>query len=374
MVTWFTATPEILPAPTLSRAPFGVNSEGKLVELFTISNNKGMKVQITNFGGKVVSMLVPDRNGALADVVLGYSAYPEWESGNPYFGALIGRYANRIANGRFAIDGKTYQLAINNGPNALHGGPNFGFHNVLWSAREIYKDDASGIELFYSSPDGEEGYPGKLDVRVTYLLNNNNELIIRYHAQTDQATPVNLTHHSFFNLRGAGNGDILSHNLIINADVFTPVDSTLIPTGELRPVTETPFDFTFFRTIGEKIDQKDAQIEYGNGYDHNYILRLNNNVKNELKLAATVIEPESGRRMDVLTTEPGLQFYSGNFLDGSDKGKCGHAYNFRTAFCLETQHFPDSPNKGNFPNTILRQGESYRSETIYRFSLSLNQN
>jgi aldose 1-epimerase len=328
-----------------------------------------MKVQITNFGGKVVSVYVPDRNGVLADVVLGYSAYPEWETGNPYFGALIGRFANRIANGRFCIDGETFQLALNNGPNALHGGPKYGFHNVLWSAKEICDEDACGIELSYTSADGEEGYPGILDVRVVYLLNDKNELIIRYFAKTNRPTPVNLTHHSFFNLRGAGNGDILSHSLMINADSFTPVDSTLIPTGELCPVVGTPFDFTSFHTIGDRIGQNDIQLEYGNGYDHNYVLNKNNDLVGKLQLAATVLEPESGRRMDVMTTEPGMQFYSGNFLDGSDVGKEGHRYSLRSAFCLETQHFPDSPNHANFPNTILYPGADFVSETVYKFSV-----
>jgi aldose 1-epimerase len=355
--------------PKVSNTQFGINADGKPVTIFTLSNNNGMKVQITNFGGKVVSIFAPDRDGFSADVVLGYATYPEWEAGNPYFGALIGRFGNRIANGKFSIDRETYQLALNDGPNALHGGPKFGFHNVLWGAKEIRYGDAYGIELSYTSPDGEEGYPGNLDVRVVYLLNDQNELIIRYFANTDRPTPVNLTHHSFFNLRGAGSGDILGHNLMINADLFTPVDSTLIPTGELRPVAGTPFDFASFRTIGERIAHKDAQLEYGKGYDHNFVLNKNIDLAGKLQLAATVLEPESGRRMDVLTTEPGLQFYSGNFLDGSDIGKAGLRYTFRSAFCLETQHFPDSPNKANFPNTILLPGVDFISETVYKFSI-----
>jgi len=352
-------------APTVTRAPYGTNAEGKAVDLFTLTNGKGMKVLITNFGGKVVSIFAPGRKGAMADVVLGYDTYPEWEKGNPYFGALIGRYGNRIAKGRFTLDGKEYKLATNNGPNALHGGPLRGFHNVLWDAKEVRMQGGAGVELSYVSPDGEEGYPGKLETKVTYLLNNQNELAITYGASTTKPTPVNLTHHSFFNLRGAGAGDILGHRLTICADAFTPVDATLIPTGELRPVAGTPFDFRTPHAIGERIGQKDAQLGYGNGYDHNFVLRP----ENGLRLAATVVEPESGRRMDVLTTEPGLQFYAGNFLDGSDKGKGGRVYNFRTAFCLESHHFPDSPNQPKFPNTILRPGETYRSHTVYRFSV-----
>jgi aldose 1-epimerase len=328
-----------------------------------------MEVKITNFGGKVVSIVVPDKNGTLGDVVLGYSTYPEWEKGNAYFGALIGRYGNRIAGGRFSIDGVAYQLAVNNGPNALHGGPQFGFNNVLWGIREVFLEGAGGIELTYTAPDGEEGYPGTLDVSVIYLLNNQNELIIRYAAKTDKATPINLTHHSFFNLRGAGNGDILDHSLMICADAFTPIDSDLIPTGELRPVAGTPFDFRDFHKIGERINEKYDQLEFGNGYDHNFVLRPNAGPENTPRLAAVVFDPESGRQMETLTTEPGMQLYTGNFLDGSDVGKGGLSYGARTAFCLETQHFPDSPNKPHFPNTILRPGVEFRSETIYRFSV-----
>jgi aldose 1-epimerase len=341
------------------------------VFLFTLSNTKGVEAQITNFGGKLVSLLVPDRNGDLADVVLGYSTYPEWESGNPYFGATIGRYANRIALARFELEGKEYQLAKNNGPNALHGG-HMGFHNVLWEAKELQDrgGETCGLMLSYTSIDGEEGYPGNLKAQVTYLLSNNNELIIRYWAQTDQATPLSLTHHSFFNLRGAGQGDILGHRLMLDAGSFTPIDATLIPTGEIRPVLGTPFDFTNFRAIGERIDEDDIQLSYGSGYDHNFVLRQESGWSDggQLRLAAIVHEPESGRKMEVLTTEPGIQFYSGNFLDGSDIGKGGRAYGRRSAFCLETQCFPDSPNKSHFPNSILRKGETFNSETVYRFS------
>jgi len=348
------------PQKSVARKPFGTGPQGKKVLIFTLSNRKGVQAQITNFGGKLVSLLVPDKKGEMADVVLGYSTYPEWEKGNPYFGATIGRYANRIALGRFELDGKVYQLATNNGPNTLHGGPN-GFHNVVWDAKELKE---GGVRFSYTSKDGEEGYPGNLKVQVTYLLSNENELTIKYSAKTDRATPLNLTHHSFFNLRGAGQGDVLGHRLMINADAFTPIDQTLIPTGELRSVSGTPFDFTTFRAIGERIDDDDVQLKHGSGYDHNFVVRGDG----QLRLAAVVEEPESGRKMEVLSTEPGMQFYSGNFLDGSDVGENGRPYGHRSAFCLETQHFPDSPNKSHFPNTILRKGEVFNSETVYRFS------
>ncbi|MDR2697550.1 MAG: galactose mutarotase [Holophagales bacterium] len=354
---------------SIFRSPFGADEQGRRVELFTLSNSGGMAVQITNFGGKLVSLMAPDANGLLADVVLGYSTFAEWKAGNPYFGAIIGRYANRIAKGRFELGGKTYDLVKNNGANALHGGPIFGFHNVIWEAEELFENGGNpcGLRLLYSSKDGEEGYPGNLKVRVTYSLSYDNELSIRYSAVTDRPTPVSLTHHSFFNLRGAGNGDILGHRLMINADAFTPIDSTQIPTGEIRKVAETPFDFTSFRAIGERIGDNDPQLEYGNGYDHNFVLRGESAADGQLRLAAAVLEPKSGRRMEVLTTEPGLQLYSGNFLDGSDIGKGGRRYGQRSAFCLETQRFPDSPNQSHFPNSILMPGETYESRTVYRF-------
>jgi len=353
----------------ISRSQFGGDVQGKQVGLFSLSNGSGMEVQITNFGGKLVSLMVPDSNGRFADVVLGYSTFAEYETGNPYFGATIGRYANRIANGSFELDGMTFQLAKNNGANALHGGPLFGFHNVIWDA-ELFECDGNprGLRLFYSSKDGEEGYPGNLKVYVTYSLSDNNELSISYSALTDRPTPLSLTHHSFFNLRGAGDGDILGHRLMINADAFTPIDSTQIPTGEIRKVAETPFDFTSFRTIGERIADNDIQLEYGHGYDHNFVLRGGCSADGQLRLAAVVLEPESGRSMEVLTTEPGLQFYSGNFLDGSDIGKEGRDYGHRSAFCLETQRFPDSPNQSHFPNSILMPDETFNSQTVYRFS------
>lgn len=328
----------------------------------TLKNKNGLVAVITPFGGKVISLWVPDKTGKLADVVLGYDLADEYIKGNPYFGALIGRYGNRIAKGKFTIDGKEFQLATNNGANALHGGPG-GFHNLLWQKKETTSNQ---LVLTYFSKDGDEGYPGNLNAQVTYTLTDDNELMIDYEASTDAPTIVNLTHHSFFNLAGEGNGDILNHLMMINGDRFTPVDSGLIPTGELKPVKGTPFDFTKPTPIGMHINDADEQLKNGKGYDHNWVLTKN---ANELSLAATVAEPASGRVMEVWTTEPGLQFYSGNFLDGTNIGKGGKKYEFRTAFCLEAQHFPDSPNHPDFPPTVLRPGEKYSQKTIYRFKV-----
>jgi aldose 1-epimerase len=327
----------------------------------TLTNKNGMMVTITPYGGKIISLLVPDVNGNMEDVVLGYDSAQQYLQGNPYFGAMIGRYGNRIAKGKFKLEGKEYQLKTNNGANALHGGPG-GFHNVNWRLEK--SELKNKTELYYISKDGEEGYPGNLKVRVTYSLTENNELMIDYEATTDQATVVNLTHHSFFNLAGAGSGSILDHTLYINADRFTPVDEGLIPTGELKEVKGTPFDFINPTKIGERINVSDEQLRNGKGYDHNWVL---NRKDTALSLAAIVSEPSSGRIMEVWTTEPGLQFYSGNFLDGKDIGKGGKRYEYRTAFCLETQHFPDSPNQPTFPSTLLLPGEVYKQKTIYRF-------
>lgn len=328
----------------------------------TLTNANGLKATITPFGGKVISLWVPDRDGKLTDIVLGYDSASQYPAGNPYFGALIGRYGNRIGKGQFSIDGTFYQLGINNGENTLHGGVG-GFHNVMWKVNGV---TSNSITLTYTSPDGEEGYPGTLKTTVVYELTDANELSIDYEASTDKPTIVNLTHHSFFNLSGEGAGDILNHKLQIIADSFTPVDGGLIPTGELKPVAGTPFDFRKPTTIGARIDQGDTQLKYGKGYDHNWVLKREGD---GLSLAAVVTEPITGRVMEVWTTEPGLQFYSGNFLDGTDAGKGGKKYEFRTAFCLEAQHFPDSPNKPGFPSTILRPGEGYRQKTVYRFSV-----
>jgi aldose 1-epimerase len=333
------------------------------LDVLTLQNSNGMRMTVTNLGGKITSLWVPDKDGVLANVVLGYDSVEKYIAGNPYFGAMIGRFGNRIAKGRFSLDGKEYKLATNNGANALHGGPG-GFHNVYWKLRPFKNNGVDAIEMLYKSVDGEEGYPGTLDVKVVYTLTDQNELVIEYEATTDKATIVNLTHHSFFNLAGEGNGDILDHELTINADLFTPVDAGLIPTGEQRSVTGTPFDFLKPHKIGERIDQADEQLKLGKGYDHNWII----NRKGELSIAATVMEPTSGRVMEVWTTEPGLQFYSGNFLDGKDVGPSGKAYPFRSGFCLEAQHYPDSPNHPEFPTTVLKPGELYMQKTVYKFS------
>lgn len=332
------------------------------MELYTLTNKTGANVKITNFGGIVVSLNVPDKSGNLADVVLGFDTLDEYFEGNIYFGALVGRYGNRIANGRFSLNGVEYLLAQNNGPNALHGGPK-GFDKVFWEAKPLDTSDGPALELTYLSPDGEEGYPGNLSTRVVYTFTDDNALKLDYSATTDKDTVVNLTHHSFFNL--AGQGDILGHELTLYADKFTPVDETLIPTGELRPVAGTPFDFTQSTPIGLRINQADEQLKFGVGYDHNWVL---NNSDGTLALAARVFEPSSGRVMEVYTTEPGMQFYSGNFLNGSVAGKGGQRYQQRTGLCLETQHFPDSPNQPHFPSTVLRAGQTYTSTTVYKFS------
>ncbi len=328
---------------------------------YLLSNSSGLKMEVTNYGGRIVSLFVPDKNGKLDDVVLGYDSLKQYLTGNLYFGAMIGRYGNRIANGKFSLSGKDYQLAKNNGVNALHGGPG-GFHKVYWRVTPI--KESNSLKMTYHSADGEEGYPGNLDVSLTYSLTDKNEVVIDYEATTDQETIINLTHHSFFNLTGAGSGEVLNHELTINADAFLPVNAGLIPTGELKKVKGTPFDFLSPHKIGERIDQANDQLEFGKGYDHNWVL---NKKEGELSLAAKVTEPLSGRVMEVWTTEPGLQFYSGNFLDGKDVGKGNKPYLFRSAFCLETQHFPDSPNHSNFPSTVLKPGERYRQKTIYKF-------
>ena len=348
---------------SISEKPFGVTTDGKQAMLYTLVNKHGMEATITNYGAIIVSLKVPDRNGKIDDVTLGYSTLKEYIKATPYFGAIVGRYGNRIAKGKFTLDGKTYTLATNNNENHLHGGDK-GFDKVMWDAEPVQRYGAAGLQLTYHSVDGEEGYPGNLTSTVTYYLTNKNEIEIIYKATTDKATPVNLTHHSYFNLAGQGNGDILGHQLMINADRFTPVDSSLIPTGELKSVKGTPMDFTTATLIGARVNQKDTQLKYGLGYDHNWVL---NDYSGNLQLAARVYEPTSGRVMEVFTTEPGLQFYCGNFLDGSNVGKGGKVYNHRNGFCLETQHYPDSPNQSGFPSTILQPGEKYKHRTIYRF-------
>jgi aldose 1-epimerase len=345
----------------INRQNFESQIDGKKVDLFTLKNKNGLVTQITNYGGRVVSLWVPDKDGNFEDIVLGYES-PEGylQSNEIYFGALIGRYGNRIANGKFTLNDNTYTLATNNDDNHLHGGKK-GFNNVVWDAKQI---SDSELELKYLSKDGEEGYPGNLNVTVVYKLTDNNELEINYAATTDKATPVNLTHHSFFNLHGAGKGSINDHILQINASRYTPIVAGLIPTGSIETVKNTPFDFTSPTPIGEHVNDDNEQLKYGFGYDHNFVLDGSG-----LRVAATIIEPNSGRKMEVLTEEPSLQFYGGNFLDGKDIGKGNLPYNYRTAFCLETQHFPDSPNQENFPSTILNEGENYTSTCIYRFSI-----
>ncbi len=348
----------------IKKQAFGKMADGTPIDLYVLANKTGMEVAITSYGGVVVSVKVPDRKGRLADVVLGHDTGEEYLNDPSHFGGIIGRYGNRIAQGKFSLNGRTYSLARNNGPNHLHGGVK-GFDKVVWQAGEISSAEGPAVELRYLSKDGEEGYPGNLSVRVVYTLTDQNELKIDYQATTDQDTVVNLTNHSYFNLAGEGSGDILSHQLRINADRFTPVDGGLIPTGELRSVQGTPFDFSKLTPIGARIEQADEQLKTGRGYDHNFVL---NGGGKTLALAAEVFEPSSGRLMEVWTTEPGVQFYTGNFLDGRVRGKSGKPYQRRTGFCLETQHFPDSPNQPAFPSTALKAGAQYRTTTIYRFS------
>ena len=334
--------------------------DGKTVFQYTLTNKNGMTVKVLNYGGIVTHILVPDKNGELTDVALGYDSLSSYLEATPYFGALVGRYGNRIAGGKFELDGVTYNLALNNGPNHLHGGIK-GFDKVVWEADDFLEADRTGIVLTYESRDMEEGYPGNLAVKVTYTLTGNNELLIDYEAQTDKATIVNLTHHSYFNLKGHGNGDILDQQMEIFADQFVPVDKDLIPTGELLPVQNTAMDFTAPHRIGERIGRVDG------GYDHCWVLR---DYDGKQRLAARVTEPESGRIMEVLTDQPGLQFYSGNFLDGSNIGKGGVAYQKHYGFCLESEHFPDSPNKPQFPSVVLKPGEKYQTQTIYQFKVA----
>ncbi|HZR18077.1 MAG TPA: aldose epimerase family protein [Verrucomicrobiae bacterium] len=346
----------------ISRKPFGQTSDGKEVFLFTLRNTKGAEALISNYGGLVTSLKVPDRDGHLGDVVLGFDNLADYIKGSPYFGALIGRYGNRIARGKFTLDGKQYTLATNNYPNALHGGTK-GFDKVVWEPTLLTGPEGAALKLTYLSKDGEEGYPGNLSVTVVYTLTDENALKIEYTATTDQDTVVNLTQHSYFNL--AGKDSILNHVVMIPADKFTPVDSTLIPTGELRPVEGTPFDFRTPTPIGARINQDDEQLKFGKGYDHNWII---NKPMGQYGLMARVTEPSTGRVLEVFSTEPSLQFYSGNFLDGTLKGKGGRVYGFRSGFCMEPQHYPDSPNKPEFPSVVLKPGQTYHNTIVFKFS------
>lgn len=354
---------------TITKDSFGNMPDGTPIEIYTLHNANGMEARICTYGGIVVSLTAPDRNGKFDDIVLGFDTLGGYTSDSylkacPYFGALIGRYGNRIGGAKFTLEGQAYTLAANNGPNSLHGGIK-GFDKVVWTAKPEVTPDGPSLQLTYLSKDGEEGYPGNLNVTAVYTLSNEKELKLQFTATTDKPTVCNLTHHSYFNLRGQGNGDILGHEVYINSDKTTPVDSGLIPTGDFASVEGTPFDFRTPTTIGARIDDPNTQLRYGPGYDHNWVI---NKPLGELGLMARVTEPESGRVMEVLSDQPGLQFYSGNFLDGTITGKDGKVYPVHAAFCMEPQHYPDSPNKPQFPSTELKPGETYHNTIIYRFS------
>jgi aldose 1-epimerase len=368
---FFVAFATLLPAmagasQSITSKAWGTTPDGRAVSLYTLTNSQGMVVKITNFGGTITSLLVPDRHNKLGDVVLGYDDLAPYAHnlGGTYFGAVIGRYANRIAKGQFTLDGKSYQIYVNNGPNSLHGGK-VGFNLRLWDAQPKETAEGPSLVLKYLSPDGEENYPGNLKVTVVYTLLNSNGLKIDYTATTDQDTVLNLTNHTYFNLDGAGNGTILNHRIQINADKYTPVDATSIPLGPLASVAGTPFDFRKPHTIGARIDSANQQLEFGKGYDHNFV--INRKKAGDLELAVRIEGPLNGRVMDVYTTQPGVQFYTGNFLNGTEIGKKGLAYKRRYAFCLETQHYPDTPNEPNYPTAVLKPGQVYHQVTVYAF-------
>lgn len=357
---------------TVAKQIYGRTGEGKQVDIYTLANSAGMSVQIITYGGIIVTLNVPARNGQLADVALGLDNLEAYVKGHPYFGAIIGRCGNRIAKGRFSLDGREYPLATNDGPNALHGGIK-GFDKVLWDAEVFQSANQAGVKMTYLSKDMEEGYPGNLSASVTYSLNDQNELKIEYSATTDKPTVVGMTNHTYFNLAGAGNGDILGHEIQIEADAFTPVGGDLIPTGEIVSLKGTPLDFAAAHRIGERINSDHQQMIRGKGYDHNYVLRggagsAGGSSAGGMALAASAYEPASGRLMECYTTEPGMQFYTGNFLPARMQGKAGQTYVHRGGFCLETQHFPDWPNQPEFPSAVLRPGQTYHSQTMYRFS------
>lgn len=347
----------------LTQVPFGATADGTPVDLITLRNGKGIEMMVLTYGGIIMSLKTPDRDGVVDDIVLGHDSVAGYEANSPYFGSLIGRVGNRIANGAFTLDGQTYTLAKNDGPNHLHGGLK-GWDKVVWTADPFQDRTGVGVRLEYTSADGEEGYPGEVTAQVVYTLTPDNTLIVDYHATTDKATVINLTQHSYFNLGGGQTADILDHELMLNADRYTPVDETLIPTGELATVEGTPFDFRTATAIGARINAEDTQLTYGLGYDHNYVLTRSGD---DLQLAASVYEPTTGRTLEISTTEPGVQLYTGNFLDGTITGKGGRVYPHRSGFCLETQHFPDSPNQANFPSIELRPGGEYRSQTVFAF-------
>lgn len=347
---------------SINKTSFGKLTDGAEVFLYTVTNKNGIQMKIINYGGIITSLISPDKNGKLEDIVLGYDNIEGYLKDSPYFGAIIGRYSNRIAKGKFKLDGKEYTLATNNGINTLHGGT-IGFDKVIWKVEEVMLPEGPSLKLTYLSKDMEEGYPGNLQVEALYTLTDNNELKFDYKATTDKTTVINLTQHSYFNLTGSTKRDILDHELIINSDSIVPIDNTLIPTGKLRPVANTPFDFTSPQIVGKRISDKDEQIEIGGGYDHCFVLRNSND---KLNHAATLTEPSSGRTLEVYTTEPGMQLYSGNFLNGSITGKENVVYQKRFGLCLETQHFPDSPNQPHFPSVVLKPGEVYSTTTVYK--------
>ncbi|MEZ5756860.1 MAG: aldose epimerase family protein [Emcibacteraceae bacterium] len=350
----------------ISVKQFGMLDDGRAVQVYTLKNSAGNSIDILDLGGIITTINMPDRDGNLADIALGFDNPEQYLTDSPYMGALVGRYANRIARGKFRLDGNEYTLAINNIGNALHGGI-VGFDKKIWQSEPSTTDDAAMLTLSLVSPDGDEGYPGALSATVTYTFDDQNRLTISYHATTDKATVVNLTNHSYFNLNGHNAGSILDHVMMINADRFTPVDETLIPTGEIAPVIGTAFDFESPKPIGRDIGAGEQQIQYGLGYDHNWVLEKSS--PNDFELAATVYSPKSGRMIKLYTDQPGLQFYTGNFLDGTVAGKENTNYQKRGAFCLETQHFPDSPNHSNFPTTVLRPGETYETTTVFEFGV-----
>jgi len=357
-----------MPSPEASirvqKVPFGQTADGTPVDLITLRNGKGIEMKVLTYGGIIMSLKTPDRTGAVDDIVMGHDTVAAYEANSPYFGSLIGRVGNRIGKGTFTLDGKAYTLARNNGPNHLHGGIK-GWDKVVWKASDPFQDRTGvGVRLEYTSVDGEEGYPGTVTAHVVYTITPDNKLIVDYHATTDKATVINLTQHSYFNLGGSKTTDILGHEVMLNADRYTPVDATLIPTGELASVAGTPFDFRTATAIGARINDKNTQLEYGKGYDHNWVLTR---AGEGLQKAASVYEPTTGRTLEIATTEPGIQFYTGNFLDGTITGKGGRVYPFRSGFCLETQHYPDSPNKPAFPSIELRPGAEYKTQTIFTF-------
>ena len=358
--------PSMAADASIEMSAYGTTADGKAVEEYTLTNANGMEVRIITYGGIITSIRVPDRNGNMENIALGVDNLGDYETRNPYFGAIIGRYGNRIGNATFALDGTDYALAANNGPNSLHGGVK-GFDKVVWTAKAIEGDEV-GLELTYLSPDGEEGFPGNLSVTVLYTLTNDNGIRMDYTATTDKTTVVNLTNHTYFNLAGEGAGAIYDHILQIDADTYTPVDETLIPTGELAPVEGTPFDFREPRQIGAGIRSNDAQMLIGRGYDHNFV--LNREDDTALEMAARLYDPSSGRALEVWTTEPGIQFYSGNFLDGTLVGPSGEMYRQGDGLCLETQHYPDSPNQADFPSTTLQPDDTYQTTTIYKFTVA----